>query len=246
MLSRISHAVSSRKRIDIIQRAKELGVKVTNPKARVTTEVWGMVGFFGRFAMGMGLLWYQSRAVENVAHALWRMKNKQLQCLEPFYVTKMWEYLIGRTTFHTQILSRAQARFLCRGLQMSGKIMNIAFCAYLYRSCRNANIFVRISCQRNESNQWSQPQKYIPPSFCRYNYQSLSPNSVVQSSRISFVTLCSLIFFLFPRKGNSPRLAVHLMDFEISVPKRSQHCSFCNVLRWYYSSFSSIVMPKLI
>ncbi|TVY21784.1 60S ribosomal protein L32 [Lachnellula arida] len=35
----ISHAVSSRKRIDIIQRAKELGVKVTNPKARVTTEV---------------------------------------------------------------------------------------------------------------------------------------------------------------------------------------------------------------
>ncbi|KAF4633824.1 hypothetical protein G7Y89_g4290 [Cudoniella acicularis] len=35
----ISHAVSSRKRITIIERAKELGVKVTNPKARVTTEV---------------------------------------------------------------------------------------------------------------------------------------------------------------------------------------------------------------
>ncbi|KAE8441778.1 60S ribosomal protein L32, partial [Mollisiaceae sp. DMI_Dod_QoI] len=35
----ISHAVSSRKRIDIISRAKELGVKVTNPKARITTEV---------------------------------------------------------------------------------------------------------------------------------------------------------------------------------------------------------------
>jgi ribosomal protein L32E len=36
---RISHAVSSRKRIEIVARAKELGVKVTNPKARVTTEV---------------------------------------------------------------------------------------------------------------------------------------------------------------------------------------------------------------
>ena len=36
---RISHAVSSRKRIDIIARAKELGVKVTNPKAKVTVEV---------------------------------------------------------------------------------------------------------------------------------------------------------------------------------------------------------------
>ncbi|RKF83627.1 60S ribosomal protein L32 [Golovinomyces cichoracearum] len=35
----ISHSVSSRKRIDIVQRAKELGVKVTNPKARITTEV---------------------------------------------------------------------------------------------------------------------------------------------------------------------------------------------------------------
>ncbi|KAI1005793.1 hypothetical protein K3495_g2431 [Podosphaera aphanis] len=35
----ISHAVSSRKRVDIVQRAKELGVKVTNPKARITTEV---------------------------------------------------------------------------------------------------------------------------------------------------------------------------------------------------------------
>lgn len=34
----ISHAVSSRKRIEIISRAKQLGVKVTNPKARVTTE----------------------------------------------------------------------------------------------------------------------------------------------------------------------------------------------------------------
>ena len=36
--SRIGHAVSSRKRVEIISRAKELGVKVTNPKARVTTE----------------------------------------------------------------------------------------------------------------------------------------------------------------------------------------------------------------
>ncbi|KAI9774763.1 MAG: 60S ribosomal protein L32 [Geoglossum umbratile] len=36
--NRISHAVSSRKRIEIIGRAKQLGVKVTNPKARVTTE----------------------------------------------------------------------------------------------------------------------------------------------------------------------------------------------------------------
>ncbi|KAG9235894.1 putative DnaJ protein like protein xdj1 [Amylocarpus encephaloides] len=35
----INHAVSSRKRITIIERAKELGVKVTNPKARITTEV---------------------------------------------------------------------------------------------------------------------------------------------------------------------------------------------------------------
>ncbi|KAH6693843.1 60S ribosomal protein L32 [Plectosphaerella plurivora] len=35
----IAHAVSSRKRIDIIARAKQLGVKVTNAKARVTTEV---------------------------------------------------------------------------------------------------------------------------------------------------------------------------------------------------------------
>lgn len=35
----ISHSVSSRKRIDIVQRAKELGVKVTNPKARITSEV---------------------------------------------------------------------------------------------------------------------------------------------------------------------------------------------------------------
>jgi large subunit ribosomal protein L32e len=39
ILVRINHAVSSRKRITIIERAKELGVKVTNPKARVTTEV---------------------------------------------------------------------------------------------------------------------------------------------------------------------------------------------------------------
>lgn len=38
-LNRIGHAVSSRKRIDIVSRAKELGVKVTNPKARVTVEV---------------------------------------------------------------------------------------------------------------------------------------------------------------------------------------------------------------
>ncbi|KAF5020359.1 hypothetical protein F66182_7608 [Fusarium sp. NRRL 66182] len=35
----IAHNVSSRKRVDIIARAKQLGVKVTNPKAKVTTEV---------------------------------------------------------------------------------------------------------------------------------------------------------------------------------------------------------------
>ncbi|KAL0630936.1 60S ribosomal protein L32 [Maublancomyces gigas] len=34
----IGHAVSSRKRIEIIARAKSLGVKVTNPKGRVTTD----------------------------------------------------------------------------------------------------------------------------------------------------------------------------------------------------------------
>ncbi|MCJ1259082.1 60S ribosomal protein L32 [Lignoscripta atroalba] len=34
----IGHAVSSRKRVEIISKAKMLGVKVTNPKARVTTE----------------------------------------------------------------------------------------------------------------------------------------------------------------------------------------------------------------
>lgn len=36
---RIASSVSSRKRIDIIARAKQLGVKVTNAKAKVTTEV---------------------------------------------------------------------------------------------------------------------------------------------------------------------------------------------------------------
>ncbi|KAF3923375.1 hypothetical protein ABW21_db0205081 [Orbilia brochopaga] len=35
----ISHAVSSRKRIEIIAKAKALGVKVTNPKGKVTTDV---------------------------------------------------------------------------------------------------------------------------------------------------------------------------------------------------------------
>merc|ERR1712058_86378 len=34
----IAHAVSSKKRVEIIGKAKALGVKVTNPKARVTTE----------------------------------------------------------------------------------------------------------------------------------------------------------------------------------------------------------------
>lgn len=34
----ISHAVSSRKRVDIVAKAKQLGVKVTNVKARLTTE----------------------------------------------------------------------------------------------------------------------------------------------------------------------------------------------------------------
>jgi large subunit ribosomal protein L32e len=36
---RIAHNVSSRKRVEIIARAKQLAVKVTNPKAKVTTEV---------------------------------------------------------------------------------------------------------------------------------------------------------------------------------------------------------------
>ncbi|MCJ1314397.1 hypothetical protein MMC25_008079 [Agyrium rufum] len=35
----IAHAVSSRKRVEIVAKAKALGVKVTNPKARVTVEV---------------------------------------------------------------------------------------------------------------------------------------------------------------------------------------------------------------
>lgn len=35
---RIAHAVSARKRIEIIARAKQIGVKVTNGKARVKTE----------------------------------------------------------------------------------------------------------------------------------------------------------------------------------------------------------------
>ncbi|KKF97244.1 hypothetical protein CFO_g369 [Ceratocystis platani] len=35
----IAHNVSSRKRVDIIAKAKQLGVKVTNAKAKVTTEV---------------------------------------------------------------------------------------------------------------------------------------------------------------------------------------------------------------
>jgi large subunit ribosomal protein L32e len=39
MKCRIAHGVSSRKRVDIIARAKQLGVKVTNSKAKVTTEV---------------------------------------------------------------------------------------------------------------------------------------------------------------------------------------------------------------
>ncbi|KAK5100847.1 60S ribosomal protein L32 [Exophiala xenobiotica] len=34
----IAHAVSSRKRVDIVAKAKALGVKVTNPRARVTTK----------------------------------------------------------------------------------------------------------------------------------------------------------------------------------------------------------------
>ncbi|KAI9930400.1 hypothetical protein ASPWEDRAFT_107209 [Aspergillus wentii DTO 134E9] len=34
----IGHAVSSRKRVDIIAKAKALGVKVTNPKGRVQVE----------------------------------------------------------------------------------------------------------------------------------------------------------------------------------------------------------------
>ena len=36
---RIASNVSSRKRVEIIARAKQLSVKVTNPKAKVTVEV---------------------------------------------------------------------------------------------------------------------------------------------------------------------------------------------------------------
>ena len=34
----IAHAVSSRKRVEIVAKAKALGVKVTNAKARLTTK----------------------------------------------------------------------------------------------------------------------------------------------------------------------------------------------------------------
>lgn len=37
-MDRIASAVSSRKRVEIIAKAKALGVKVTNPKGRVTVE----------------------------------------------------------------------------------------------------------------------------------------------------------------------------------------------------------------
>lgn len=37
-IHRIAHAVSSRKRVEILAKAKALGVKVTNAKGRVTTE----------------------------------------------------------------------------------------------------------------------------------------------------------------------------------------------------------------
>ena len=37
-MDRIAHAVSARKRVEIIAKAKALGVKVTNAKAKVTTE----------------------------------------------------------------------------------------------------------------------------------------------------------------------------------------------------------------
>jgi large subunit ribosomal protein L32e len=35
---RIGHAVSARKRVEIVAKAKQLGVKVTNAKAKVQTE----------------------------------------------------------------------------------------------------------------------------------------------------------------------------------------------------------------
>ena len=34
----IAHAVSSRKRVEMLSRAKQLGVKITNPSGKVTTE----------------------------------------------------------------------------------------------------------------------------------------------------------------------------------------------------------------
>ena len=37
-VGRIAHAVSSRKRVEIIEKAKALGVKVTNPAGRLSLQ----------------------------------------------------------------------------------------------------------------------------------------------------------------------------------------------------------------
>jgi hypothetical protein len=60
-----------------VARAKELGVKVTNPKARVTTEVWAAGLLFGHFAWGMGLLNIMSEGGAKMYHMLhdqWRFQ----------------------------------------------------------------------------------------------------------------------------------------------------------------------------
>ena len=95
---RISHSVSSRKRVDIIAKAKQLGVKVTNAKARVTTESWARGktrwGHFNSYQVNKArtaifpwlgtffchLRWLQARSV-TVIPRLW-IKNAR-SCIFP-------------------------------------------------------------------------------------------------------------------------------------------------------------------